>query len=167
MRILITGGAGFIGSNFIIKQIAETDNFVLNLDKLTYAGNLENLQEVENHKSYQFVNGDICDHVLVEKVINEFSPTVIINFAAESHVDRSIDGPAEFINTNIIGTSVLLSGALNYYNKLPAKQKRISGFYIFPQMRCLGPWAKAVHLEKQLLMIPALRTPRPKLLQII
>ena len=117
MRILITGGAGFIGSNFIIKQIAETDNFVLNLDKLTYAGNLENLQEVENHKSYQFVNGDICDHVLVEKVINEFSPTVIINFAAESHVDRSIDGPAEFINTNIIGTSVLLSGALNYYNK--------------------------------------------------
>ena len=95
-KIIITGGAGFIGSNFILKQIAETDNHILNLDKLTYAGNLENLSSIESHERYQFVEGDITDAAAVEALIQDFQPDGIIHFAAESHMDRFIDGPIPF-----------------------------------------------------------------------
>ena len=95
-KLIITGGAGFIGSNFILKQLAETDNHVLNLDKLTYAGNLDNLVSVADNSRYQFVEGDITDAEVVQSVIDEFQPDGIIHFAAESHVDRSIDGPIPF-----------------------------------------------------------------------
>ena len=116
MNIFITGGCGFIGSNFILNQI-EKNHTILNFDKLTYAGNKENLSSLKNNSNYQFVNGDICDHELVEKAINKFKPNVIVHFAAESHVDRSIDNPIEFVNTNILSTSILLNVALNYWKE--------------------------------------------------
>jgi dTDP-glucose 4,6-dehydratase len=122
-RIIITGGAGFIGSNFILKQIAETDNHILNLDKLTYAGNLDNLVSVADNSRYQFVEGDITDAEVVQSVIDEFQPDGIIHFAAESHVDRSIDGPIPFIMTNVVGTAILLDRLHNYWKTLTGSKK--------------------------------------------
>lgn len=110
--ILVTGGAGFIGSNFIRMVLTEhPDYFVVNLDKLTYAGNLENLADLQNHDRYQFVQGDICDGPLVERLIDGHGIGTIVNFAAESHVDRSITGPKVFIETNVTGTLTLLQAA--------------------------------------------------------
>lgn len=123
-KILITGGAGFIGSNFIkllILKYKEID--LLNLDKLTYAGNLDSLDEVSNIKNYKFVHGDIKDKVLVKKILEEFKPMVVVNFAAESHVDRSIDGPEEFVLTNINGTFHLLEETRKYFDKLDSANK--------------------------------------------
>jgi dTDP-glucose 4,6-dehydratase len=111
-RILVTGGVGFIGSNFVRMVLSEhADCFVVNLDKLTYAGNLENLAEFLNHRNHKFVKGDICDGTLVEKIIDEYKIDAIINFAAESHVDRSITEPKVFIETNVTGTLTLLEAA--------------------------------------------------------
>jgi dTDP-glucose 4,6-dehydratase len=111
-KILVTGGAGFIGSNFIRMVLSEhPDCFIANLDKLTYAGNLENLEGFENHPSHKFIKGDICDGALVENIIDEHKIDVIINFAAESHVDRSITAPKVFIETNVTGTLTLLEAA--------------------------------------------------------
>ncbi len=121
-HIFVTGGCGFIGSNFIINQINK-NNKILNFDKLTYAANQENLSDIEKSSNYIFLKGDIKDSEKVSSAINEFSPNVIINFAAESHVDRSIDGPKEFIETNIIGTYELLQSSLNYYNNLSNNNK--------------------------------------------
>ena len=116
MKILVTGGCGFIGSNFILKQIEETENQILNLDKLTYAGNTDNLDSIKDSSPYEFIKGDIADKKLLVKIFNEFQPDAIVHFAAESHVDRSIDGPMDFIHTNIVGTSILLNEATKYYN---------------------------------------------------
>jgi dTDP-glucose 4,6-dehydratase len=111
-KLLVTGGAGFIGSNFVRMALSEhPDCFIVNLDKLTYAGNLENLAGFENHPNHKFIKGDICDGALVEKIIDEYKINVIINFAAESHVDRSITAPKVFIQTNVIGTLTLLEAA--------------------------------------------------------
>ena len=111
-RILVTGGAGFIGSNFVRMVLAEhPDCFVVNLDKLTYAGNLENLAEFLEHKNHKFIKGDICDGPLVEQIIDEHQIDAIINFAAESHVDRSITDPKAFIEANVTGTLTLLGAA--------------------------------------------------------
>ena len=111
-RLLITGGAGFIGSNFVRMVLAEHDDcFVVNLDKLTYAGNLESLEGLLDHPNHKFVKGDICDGELVEKLIDEHGIDAVINFAAESHVDRSITEPKIFIETNITGTLTLLEAA--------------------------------------------------------
>jgi len=114
--ILITGGCGFIGSNFIQYILANTKyQNVINLDKLTYAGNLNNLLDIQKDERYIFIQGDICDHNCVRNIFKEYLPNVVVHFAAESHVDRSIDGPQQFIQTNIIGTSVLLQESLDYY----------------------------------------------------
>lgn len=111
-NILVTGGAGFIGSNFINHILKERDDyFIINLDKLTYAGNLENLVESENHKNYRFVKGDICNAELVSYLFEKYNIKHVINFAAESHVDRSILGSSIFYQTNVIGTNVLLETA--------------------------------------------------------
>jgi dTDP-glucose 4,6-dehydratase len=113
-KLLVTGGAGFIGSNFVRMSLSEhPDCFIVNLDKLTYAGNLENLAGLENNRNHKFIKGDICDGALVEKVIDEYKIDVIINFAAESHVDRSITAPKVFIQTNVTGTLTLLEAARN------------------------------------------------------
>jgi dTDP-glucose 4,6-dehydratase len=114
MKILVTGGCGFIGSNFILQQI-KSSNQVLNIDKLTYAGNLENLKSIKNDSNYNFVNGDICDINFVASSINSFCPDVIIHFAAESHVDRSIEKPLDFVDTNINGTAILLQCAMEFW----------------------------------------------------
>ena len=114
--IFITGGCGFIGSNFIKYILANTEyRTVINLDKLTYAGNPNNLVDIQKDERYIFIQGDICDHNCVRKIFKEYIPSVVVHFAAESHVDRSIDSPLQFIQTNIIGTSVLLQESLDYY----------------------------------------------------
>ena len=122
MRIFVTGGAGFIGGNFVLKQVQD-GHVVLNYDNLTYAGNLETLDEVSDNPNYQFVKGDICQRSIVKEQLTQFQPDAIVNFAAESHVDRSIDGPFEFIQTNIVGTAVLLDEANNYYKTLAKEMK--------------------------------------------
>ena len=106
MKIIITGGAGFIGSTLIRWLIAETEHHVINIDKLTYAGNLDSLTQVEGSERYEFHQGDICDADYINHLFATQKPGLIIHLAAESHVDRSIDGPAEFIQTNIVGTYV-------------------------------------------------------------
>lgn len=111
MKILVTGGAGFIGSAFVRMVIGETETQVVNLDKLTYAGNLENLTSIENDPRYRFVQGDICDHALVDSLLAEERPDAVVHFAAESHVDRSILSPEPVIQTNLRGTFTLLEGA--------------------------------------------------------
>jgi len=118
MKILVTGGCGFIGTNFILQELSRGENQILNLDKITYAGNVNNLATIEGHAHYQFVRGDICDIKAVSKVIEEFRPDSIINFAAESHVDRSIDNPMDFIQTNVLGTSVLLNISTKYWKRI-------------------------------------------------
>ena len=116
MKLLVTGGAGFIGSNFIHRCIK--NHKILNYDKLTYAGNLDNLRSIEDNKNYSFLNGDIQDRLKLEKLFLDFKPDGIINFAAESHVDRSIDAPRSFIETNVLGTFELLNASLKYFNSL-------------------------------------------------
>lgn len=123
MTILVTGGAGFIGSNFVLDWLAHSDESVVNLDLLTYAGNLENLASIQGDPRHHFVKGDIGDRVLISQLLNQHQPRAVINFAAESHVDRSIHGPADFIQTNIVGTFNLLESVREYWTALPDAQK--------------------------------------------
>jgi dTDP-glucose 4,6-dehydratase len=118
--IIVTGGAGFIGSNFVRDWLQHEDEAVLNLDKLTYAGNLQSLADVASHPRYQFVRGDIGDRALVDQLLAKHHPRAIVNFAAESHVDRSIHGADEFIATNIVGTFRLLEATRAYFSSLDA-----------------------------------------------
>jgi dTDP-glucose 4,6-dehydratase len=123
-KILVTGGAGFIGSNFILQQIQHEAVSIVNLDKLTYAGNLRNLDPLAEHKRYAFVRGDIADRALVRRLFQEHSPQAIVHFAAESHVDRSIRGPEDFIQTNINGTFALLEETRAHWAGLPGEEKQ-------------------------------------------
>ena len=123
MSIIVTGGAGFIGSNFVLDWLAQSDEMVINLDKLSYAGNLENLSSLQDNSSHQFVKGDIADTNLLGALFAQYQPRAVINFAAESHVDRSILGPGEFVQTNIVGTFNLLEAVRAYWGALPAVQK--------------------------------------------
>src|SRR5215813_5535621 len=125
MKILVTGGAGFIGSALVRYLIGQTDHQVLVVDKLTYAGNLASLASVQTEPRYQFSCTDICDRSAIPKIFSTFDPDAVMHLAAESHVDRSIDGPAEFINTNVVGTYVLLEAALAHWRMLG---KRAQGF---------------------------------------
>ena len=126
MTILVTGGAGFIGSNFILDWLAQSDETVVNLDKLTYAGNRANLASLDKDGRHVFVRGDICDRALLQTLFAEHRPRAVVHFAAESHVDRSIHGPAEFVQTNFVGTFSLLEEARAYWTGMPAAEK--SGF---------------------------------------
>jgi dTDP-glucose 4,6-dehydratase len=121
--ILVTGGAGFIGSNFVRQWIAEEQDALTNLDKLTYAGNLDSLAEVQNHPRHVFVQGDICDGAALGRLFAEHRPRAVVHLAAESHVDRSIDSPAAFVETNVLGTFRLLEIARQYWSALPEPQR--------------------------------------------
>ena len=123
MRIIITGGAGFIGSAVIRYIINNTKDIVMNVDKLTYAGNLDNLKSVASNNRYSFLKADICDLDAMKKLLFEFKPNAILHLAAESHVDKSIIGPSQFIKTNIVGTCALLEAARAYYENLSGADK--------------------------------------------
>jgi dTDP-glucose 4,6-dehydratase len=120
--LLVTGGAGFIGANFVLQAVAAGDR-VINLDKLTYAGNLQTLGSLEGNDRHMFVKGDIGDRALIAALLAEHRPSAVVNFAAESHVDRSIDGPAEFIETNVVGTLGLLESTRDYWRDLQGELK--------------------------------------------
>jgi dTDP-glucose 4,6-dehydratase len=121
--IFVTGGAGFIGSNYVHYRLAAGEVVIVNLDKLTYAGNYENLQHLEGDDDHIFIRADIADRSLISSLLDEYRPTAIVNFAAESHVDRSITGPDDFIQTNVVGTFNLLEAIRQYYKKLSAKER--------------------------------------------
>ena len=123
MTILITGGAGFIGSNFVLDWLAQSDETVVNLDKLTYAGNLQNLASLDGDARHEFVHGDFGDAALVNQLLARYQPRAVVNFAAESHVDRSIHGPEAFIQTNVMGTFSLLESVRAYWGGLSAPDK--------------------------------------------
>ena len=129
MKILVTGGAGFIGSAVIRHIIQNTQDSVINLDKLTYAGNLESLTEISNSTRYSFEQVDICNRAELDRVFKKYKPDAVMHLAAESHVDRSIDGPAAFIETNIVGTYILLEATRQYWNDLESAQKQNFRFH--------------------------------------
>lgn len=129
MKILVTGGAGFIGSAVVRHIINQTQDQVVNLDKLTYAGNLESLTSIVNNERYTFEQVDICDRAELDRVFAQHQPDAVMHLAAESHVDRSIDGPADFIETNIVGTYQLLEASRNYWKNLPEARKVVFRFH--------------------------------------
>jgi dTDP-glucose 4,6-dehydratase len=129
MKLLVTGGAGFIGSAVCRLFVGELGATVLNVDKLTYAANLASLKAIENHPNYRFHQADICERAAIARLLSEFQPDAVLHLAAESHVDRSIDGPGEFIKTNIDGTYALLDAALDYWRGLPAKRAKNFRFH--------------------------------------
>ncbi len=122
--ILVTGGAGFIGGCFVRQTVEESDPRVVNFDKLTYAGNLDSLQSVADDPHYVFAQGDIGDRLMVSRLLDDYQPSAIVNFAAETHVDRSIDGPAEFVDTNVVGTFRLLEISHRYWRGLSERQRK-------------------------------------------
>lgn len=122
--IFVTGGAGFIGANFIHQWLTEQNESVLNIDKLTYSGNLQNLAGVEENKNYQFVQADICDEAKIGKLFETYKPRAMLHFAAESHVDRSIHSPIEFVKTNVLGTFTLLEATKKYWSQLNEDEKK-------------------------------------------
>ena len=145
MKIIVTGGAGFIGGNFVIKQVLKENNEVLNYDKLTYAGNLDTLTKLADNPNYQFIQADICDRHSVKVQLKEFQPDAIVHFAAESHVDNSISGPMSFINTNIIGTAMLLEICQSYIkskNNNYFKFLHVSTDEVFGSLKSTGSFSE-------------------------
>ena len=140
--ILVTGGAGFIGANFVLDWLAQSNEPVLTIDKLTYAGNVENLHSLQGDARHTLVQGDIGDRDLVAQLLAQHQPRAIINFAAESHVDRSIHGPGDFIQTNIVGTFNLLEAVRGYWSGLPAEQKQAFRFLHVSTDEVYGSLAK-------------------------
>jgi FlaA1/EpsC-like NDP-sugar epimerase len=138
MTLLVTGAAGFIGANFALDWLASSQEPIINLDKLTYAGNLETLSSLQGDARHVFVQGDIGDAELVNRLLAEHQPRAVLNFAAESHVDRSIHGPGDFIETNIVGTFRLLESVRGYWSALP--ENRQIGFPVFARVHRRGLW---------------------------
>lgn len=146
----VTGGCGFIGSNFIqLIHASVPDAQIINLDKLTYAGNPANLSDIENSERYHFVKGDICDAAVVAKIFNDYKPAFVVNFAAESHVDRSISGPGEFIKTNILGTYTLLNQSLEYFNLLSDTAQKAFRFHHVSTDEVYGSLGKHGYFTEQ------------------
>ena len=133
MSILITGGAGFIGSNFVLDWLVQSDESIVNVDKLTYAGNPENLANLQGDPRHHFVQGDLGDRTLVGGLLAQHRPRAVLHFAAESHVDRSIHGPEDFIQTNIVGTFRLLEAVRAYWSVLPEPDKTAFRFLQSPR----------------------------------
>lgn len=146
MKILVTGGAGFIGSALIRFLLKKTHHTVLNIDKLTYAGNLESLKEIEKHPNYQFIRLDICNSLEILQTIKKFQPDLIMHLAAESHVDRSIDCPAAFIQTNIVGTYTLLEATRLYWRELNSERQKKFRFHHISTDEVYGDLEDTNHL---------------------
>ncbi len=160
-KVIVTGGAGFIGANYIHSLFADPafKGKVLNIDVLTYAGNLQSLEELEaryGKDRYFFEQADICDAPRVNKIFHEFQADTVVNFAAESHVDRSIDGPMQFVQTNVMGTATLLSAALEWYKNLAEEGKN-------PPMKSMAHWVIRGCLPKTLPTILPRHIRLPKL----
>ncbi len=163
MKILVTGGAGFIGSAVVRHIIENTQDEVRVVDCLTYAGNLESLAPVAGSERYSFSQTDITDAAAVAAQFSEFRPDIVMHLAAESHVDRSIDGPAAFIQTNVIGTFTLLEAARHYWSELGKRRSRPSASIISPRMRCTAiSTAPMTCSPKKPRTRRAARTPPPK-----
>jgi len=141
MTLLVTGGAGFIGSNFVLDWLRGSDEPVLNLDALTYAGNMQNFAALQGDARHVFVHGDICDRALLDRLLAEHRPRALLHFAAESHVDRSIHGPGAFVRTNVEGTFTLLEAARSYWNTLPAAERAAFRFHHVPTDEVYGSLA--------------------------
>lgn len=162
-RILVTGGAGFIGSAVVRHIIENTNDSVVVVDKLTYAGNVESLAPVANSERYAFEQVDICDRAELDRLFFQYQPDIVMHLAAESHVDRSIDGPAAFIETNIVGTYTLLEAARHYWQVLPEEKKRHFVSITSPQMKCMVIWKVQMisllkpHLMRQVVLIQRLK----------
>lgn len=142
MTLLVTGGAGFIGANFVLDWLAASDEPIINLDKLTYAGNPETLASLQGDARHQLVQGDIGDAELVSRLLAQHRPRAVVNFAAESHVDRSIHGPGDFIETNIVGTFRLLESVRGYWAALPTAEKEAFRFLHVSTDEVYGSLAK-------------------------
>jgi dTDP-glucose 4,6-dehydratase len=142
MTLLVTGGAGFIGSNFVLDWLAQSDEKIVTLDALTYAGNLENLASLKDDPRHLFVKGDICDRALIDQLLAQHRPRALVHFAAESHVDRSISGPGAFMRTNIEGTYTLLEAARAYWSPLPTAEKAAFRFHHVSTDEVYGSLAK-------------------------
>ncbi|MGZ8153341.1 MAG: dTDP-glucose 4,6-dehydratase [Methylococcaceae bacterium] len=140
--IIVTGGAGFIGANFVLDWLAQSDVTVINLDCLSYAGNMENLASLQGDKRHIFVKGSIGDATLISELLNQYQPSAVVNFAAESHVDRSIHAPEEFIQTNIVGTFRLLDAVRGYWNNLSEEDKSAFRFLHVSTDEVYGSLAK-------------------------
>ena len=169
MNILVTGGAGFIGSSLCRHLVADPANRVINLDRLTYAGNLNSLRQIENHLNYRFVQGDICDQNLVARLLRQERITRIMHLAAETHVDRSIDGPANFIETNVVGSFRLLDAALAYWRELPGELAAKFRFHHISTDEVFGdlPFDELLSSPKRPLTRPRPRIPLRRPLRII
>ncbi len=153
-RVLVTGGAGFIGST-LCKHLHAQGCTVLNSDKLTYSGNLSSLREIEKSNRYYFSQVDVCDNAAVSETIRDFQPDHIMHLAAESHVDRSIVGAREFIDTNIVGTFAILEAARAYWLALPGNDGTPSAFFTCPRMRFMAPWVRTGSSPRKPAMIRA------------
>lgn len=137
--ILVTGAAGFIGANFVLDWFKQSDESIINLDKLTYAGNLANLASLKGDSRHVFVRGDMADRALLDRLSAEYQPRAVINFAADSHVDRSIHGPEEFVQTNVVGTLRLLEAARAYWGRLEKTDKEAFRFCMCLPTRSMAP----------------------------
>ncbi len=158
--ILVTGGAGFIGANFVLDWLACGDEPLVNLDKLTYAGNLQNLASLQGDARHLFVQGDIGDRELLSRLLAEHRPRAIVNFAAESHVDRSIHGPEDFIQTNVVGTFRLLEAVREYWQSLPGDERAAFRFLHVSTTRSTAPWRPRHRPSpKPIPTSPTVRTP--------
>ncbi len=145
--ILVSGGAGFIGANFILDWLAGDDEAILNLDLLTYAGNLETLASLRDDPRHVFVQGDICDRALVDRLLATYRPRAIVHFAAESHVDRSIHGPGDFVRTNVEGTFTLLEAARAHHASLDAAEQAAFRFLHISTDEVSARWAPTTLLS--------------------
>src|ERR1700759_4452961 len=154
MRILVTGGAGFIGSALVRRIIRHTPHEVLVYDKLTYAGNLDSLASVSSDSRYHFVRADICAAEAARAALRDFQPHWVMNLAAESHVDRSIDGPAEFIHTNVVGTGVILEAALAYWREAEADVREAFRFHHISTDEVFGSLGPTGHFREDTAYAP-------------
>ena len=158
----VTGGAGFIGGNFILNLMKTGQAKVINYDKLTYAGNLDTLSSIESDPNYIFEQGDICDRDKLQGLFEGYKIDCVVHFAAESHVDRSIDSPGDFIQTNVVGTFELLEAARWYAGAKKNSIGNTSAFYTFQQMKFMALWEKPACSRKKLHTHQIRRMPPPK-----